>query len=180
MPRSNTLTAAGNGIRLLPPFVWGKEMADKASDDRIVAALIHARYHGTDSEIVNSKIAALTERVSNAQPLTTSVRQSKDDSVIEAAKLLLAGFTGVGPDRNYGAVEALIERLTKAQQLKTALEVCFQPATPDISALGPSSSNSNVGAAPQSPSAANSNFLPFLIFAIGVLILIFGGWWTNH
>jgi len=155
----------------------------KTKDDRLVAALLHARSHGTDSERVSAEIAALTERLSKAQPSKIGASKPKDDVIAAAAELLRAEFTGTDTERNRAAVEELIERLRKAQQLKTVLEACFQPATPssaantdiqtigapnaahDTSVRGPvESSGADAGSAPRSQSAAisESYLLPII------------------
>lgn len=115
-----------------------------------------------------------------------------------------AEFSGTDADRNRATVETLIERLRKAQQLKESLEAHFQTATPstaantdtrmigatsaaqDASARGPAlSGRPNLGSAPRSPPAPvnTSNPLAFVIFAAGVLalvFLIFSGLWTDQ
>ena len=97
-----------------------------AKDDRIAAALLHARLHGTDSEEVDAKIAALTERVTKA--LKVKVNDETKDELIAAAELICDALTDPDLERNRAAIAALIERLRKAQQLKKALEAHFQTA----------------------------------------------------
>ena len=165
-------------------------MADngKTADDRIVAALLRARFDGIDSERDSAAIAALTERLSKARPSKVNTSNT-DDDLIAAAELLRDGLTDTDSERNFAAVEALIERLRKAHQLKTALEAHFQTATPstaantdtrttgaenvaqDTSARGPATfGRSDVGSAPRTPSAASKS-IPFGIAIVGLAVI---------